>query len=403
MTHDKTANHERHDHSTETPAGPCGRFEPRERLMTPEERDEFRWRAMSLRRLTLSPVALCDFNLLGVGAMTPLPGFMGLADYRSVLDEMVLADGTTFGLPITLPVPDEEAKTLEEGQEVALCDAAGTVRGSLIVQEVFTRNRALEAMKVFGTTSEEHPAVQLLAESSDTCVGGPIQLVERPADSRFGALLRTPLEVRAEFRRRGWSTVVGFQTRNPIHRAHEYLTKCALEVVDGLMLHPLVGETKAEDIPADVRMACYQALFERYYPADRTLLSVFPAAMRYAGPREAIFHTRLRSNYGCTHFIVGRDHAGVGKFYGPYDAQNLLRRFTTDQLGLEPLFFDNTFYCQTCEGFASIKTCPHGPDQQHSLSGTRVREMLARAEPLPAHFSRPEVAEILTKHYQSLA
>jgi sulfate adenylyltransferase len=402
MTHDTTATHEQHQSTTATPAGPGGRFEPRERVMTPEERDEFRWRAMSMRRLTLSPVALCDLNLLGVGAMTPLAGFMGHVDYRSVLENMVLADGTTFGLPITLPVPDGDAGSFQEGQEVALCDASGTVRGGLVVDEVFTRNRALEAMQTFGTASEEHPAVRLLSDSSDTCLAGKIQLVERPEDPRFGTLLRTPLEVRAEFRRRGWSTVVGFQTRNPIHRAHEYLTKCALEVVDGLMLHPLVGETKAEDIPADVRMDCYRALLERYYPADRTLLSVFPAAMRYAGPREAIFHTRLRSNYGCTHFIVGRDHAGVGKFYGPYDAQNLLRQFTTDQLGLEPLFFDNTFYCQTCEGFASIKTCPHGPDQQLSLSGTRVREMLARAEPLPAHFSRPEVAEILTRHYQSL-
>ncbi len=375
---------------------------PEERILGNEEREDLLARAGELRSVALDPIALWDLGLLGTGALAPLDGFMDAQQYESTVGGMTLPDGTTIGLPVLLSVTAEEAREIREGEEIALLDAARRLRGRMVVREKFRRDAVREAREAYGTTDEEHPGVRMLRSLPEHCLSGPVDLLAPPADERFGEHLRTPRQVRELFRERGWTTVVGFQTRNPIHRAHEYLTKCALETVDGLLLHPLVGETRREDIPADVRLRCYEALVRRYYPSDRVLLSVFPSAMRYAGPREALFHARVRKNYGCTHFIVGRDHAGVGSYYGTYDAQKLLRSFTREQLGLVPLFFDNTFFCKACGGFASAKTCPHDSKEHLSLSGTRVREMLSRGEPLPGEFTRPEVAAVLTEHYRGL-
>jgi sulfate adenylyltransferase len=302
-------------------------------------------------------------------------------------------------IPITLPVTSEVAAGLRIGGDVALVDEDGRIRGLLELAEMYEVDRDREAERVFGTTDTNHPGVARIYEGGSVYLGGEVWIIDGPPDPPFAEFRLTPEQTRAVFAERGWRRIVGFQTRNPIHRAHEYLTKVALEVTDGLMVHPLVGETKADDIPADVRMRAYQVLLSRYYPADRTLLSVYPAAMRYGGPREAIFHAIARKNYGCTHFIVGRDHAGVGSYYGTYDAQLIFDEFAPGELGITPLFFEHTFHCRACGSMASSKTCPHGEDDHLTLSGTKVREMLVNGEIPPPEFSRPEVAEILIEAY----
>ena len=365
------------------------------RLLWGAEREGAIERARSMPRLTLGAVAVSDLELIAVGAMSPLTGFMPADDYRSVVEEMRLRAGPVWTIPITLPVSEEEAAGLRDGQEVALYEEGEHLLGILELAGRYRPDREREAAQVYATTETAHPGVARLYAAGPIYLAGDVWLVDRPRERPFAELRLDPLHTRRAFDQRGWRRVVGFQTRNPIHRAHEYIQKTALEVCDGLFLHPLVGETKADDIPADVRIRSYQALLCDYYPADRVLLAVFPAAMRYAGPREAVFHAIARQNYGCTHFIVGRDHAGVGRYYGTYDAQRIFDRFAPGELAITPLCFEHTFYCRRCGCVVSKKTCPHDESEHLLLSGTQVREMLRRGEPLPAEFTRPEVDRIL--------
>ncbi len=364
------------------------------RVLEGEERRAALARAAGLKKVALGPKEISDLELIATGAMSPLEGFMTREDYRSVVEDMRLASGLVWSLPITLPVTSAQAAELREGEEVVLVDGAGGVLGLLTVQDRFDYNKIHEARHVFRTDDEAHPGVVRLYRQGDVYVGGPVWLLNRPP-AAFPAYHRDPAELRAEFVARGWRRVVGFQTRNPIHRAHEYIQKCALEVVDGLLIHPLVGATKEDDVPAGVRMRSYEAIIARYYPAERTMLAVFPAAMRYAGPREAVFHAIVRKNYGCTHFIVGRDHAGVGSYYGTYDAQKIFEEFRPEELGITPLFFEHAFFCRACGNMATPKTCPHGEAERVVLSGTAVRAMLREGRVPPPEFTRPEVARVL--------
>ena len=356
--------------------------------------------AAQLPKLELGPREAADLEMLVTGALSPLSGFMGEKDYRSVLDEMRLSSGLVWSIPITISTDDQGIKRIGRADSVALTLGDRPV-ALLDVEQVFQRDRRQEAESVFLTTDGSHPGVAALDAAGDWVVGGRVRAIELPEHGTFAEYRRTPAETRAVFEDRGWRKVVGFQTRNPVHRAHEYIQKCALEIVDGLLLHPLVGETKGDDVPADVRMRCYEVLLDAYYPKDRVLLSVFPAAMRYAGPKEAIFHALVRKNYGCTHFIVGRDHAGVGDFYGTFDAQRIFERFEPDELGITPLMFEHSFWCHRCEGMATSKICPHGDEHRLSLSGTKVREMLRNGERPPPEFSRPEVADVLIQAMSS--
>jgi ATP sulfurylase len=338
---------------------------------------------------------LSDLEMIGVGALSPLTGFMRRLDYECVVDSMHLADGLLWSLPVTLAVSGEQASEIQEGEEVALTSASGAIVGLMTVTEKFQYDKRREAEQCFGTTDAAHPGVARVYAQGDVYLGGPVWVIDRPNRGAFAEFRLTPLETRRRFDELGWKTVAAFQTRNPVHRAHEYLQKCAMEVVDGLLLHPLVGETKGDDVPAAVRMQTYEVILDGYYPASRAMLSVFPAAMRYAGPREAVWHAICRKNYGCSHFIVGRDHAGVGNYYGTYDAQRLLARFSHAELGIVPLNFEHAFYCRSCGNTASAKTCPHDETHHLHLSGTAVRSMLRAGRLPPPEFTRPEVAAIL--------
>ena len=370
-----------------------------DRVMRGEVREAVQERAASMARIPLDPMGLSDLELIATGALSPLTGFMRQADYERCVEEMRLTSGVVWPVPVTLAVEQELADQIKLGQEIALCEGDRAL-AVMEVAEKYPYSREVkerEAREVYRTTEEAHPGVARLYGRGDVLLGGDVWLVDWPAavKTEFPELRHTPAEARRMFARRGWRSVVGFQTRNPIHRAHEYLQKTALEIVDGLFIHPLVGETKKDDIPADVRIESYQAILRDYYPADRVLLGVFPAAMRYAGPREAIFHAIARQNYGCTHFIVGRDHAGVGKYYGTYDAQEIFNQFAPGEIAITPFKFEYAFYCKKCGGVVSAKTCPHGKDDWIYLSGTQVREMLQRGEMLPEEFTRPEVAKVL--------
>ncbi|HYX88936.1 MAG TPA: sulfate adenylyltransferase [Gaiellaceae bacterium] len=350
-----------------------------------------------LEQIPLTSRELSDLDMLASGALSPLEGFMGRNDYERVVEEMRLERGLPWALPVCLAVDRPPS-----GDSVALTDAAGRALAVLEVDDVYEYDKEREADRCFRTTEPAHPGVARLYNQKPLYLAGRAAVFER-LEPRFPELALDPAETRTVFAERGWRRVVGFQTRNPIHRAHEYLTKGALETVDGLLIHPLVGETKSDDVPAATRVECYRVLVEAYYPAERVLVSAFPAAMRYAGPREAIWHAICRKNYGCSHFIVGRDHAGVGDYYGTYDAQLVFDEFEPHELDIEPMFFEHAFWCRVCGQMATPKTCPHGGDDHVFLSGTRVRELFAAGEEPPQEFTRPEVADVLIDYYRSSA
>ena len=367
------------------------------RMVDGETKNTLEQKARGLEQVTINSREISDLEMIATGGLSPLEGFMTRQDYASVVDFMRLKNGLPWTIPITLSIARKDAERLKEGNDVALINEQETLLGILHLEEKYGFDKEHEAQQVLRTTDEKHPGVQYLKSIGDVYLGGKISLINRPAHAEFLNYRLDPRETRALFKQKGWKRIVAFQTRNPIHRAHEYIQKCALEVTDALLVHPLMGDTKQDDIPGQVRMACYEALLGKYYPDTRSMLSIFPAAMRYAGPREAIFHALARKNYGCTHFIVGRDHAGVGNYYGTYDAHYIFDEFSPAEIGITPLFFDHTFYCKTCEGMASSKTCPHDAGHHVFLSGTKVREMLQQGEVPPMEFTRPEVAEILIR------
>jgi sulfate adenylyltransferase len=369
------------------------------RVVANDQYDAVLARAQKAPIVALSEVALSDLHLIAMGVVSPLTGFMGSADYQRVVHEMHLTNGLPWSIPITLPVSAEVADTLTVGQDVALADNTGKVVAILELSEKFTYDKQVEAQNVYRTTDGAHPGVARVYEQGDVYLGGEVWVLELPAPEYPNEFL-TPAETRAKFIEKGWKEIVAFQTRNPIHRAHEYLQKVALEIVDGLMLHPLVGQTKEDDVPAEIRMESYRVVLQHYYPQDRVLLNTFPAAMRYAGPREAIFHAICRKNYGCSHFIVGRDHAGVGKYYGTYDAQLIFDEFDKHLIDIVPLKFEHAFWSKKQETIVTAKTSVYGKEDWMFLSGTQVREILSRGEPLPEEFTRPEVSKVLLHGYE---
>jgi sulfate adenylyltransferase len=365
------------------------------------EKQEFLAQADSLPRIQLDQRAISDLEMIAIGGFSPLRGFMEQNDYERVVTDMHLENGLPWSIPVTLSVSEEEAETLKEGSWVRLDDQNGRFLGVLELTQKYRYNKAHEAVNVYLTEEEKHPGVAVIYQKGAINLAGPVWLLERDPHPLFPNYQIDPAQSRAMFREKGWNTIVGFQTRNPIHRAHEYIQKCALEVVDGLFLHPLVGATKSDDIPADVRMRCYEIMINNYYPKERVILAIYPAAMRYAGPREAIFHALVRKNYGCTHFIVGRDHAGVGDYYGTYDAQQIFDEFDPEALGITPMRFEHAFYCKRTKQMATSKTSPSTGEDRLHLSGTKVRAMLREGKLPPEEFSRPEVAQELVKAMQA--
>ena len=367
------------------------------RIATHNQRLEFLDKADFLPRVQLDQRETADLVMIAIGAFSPLIGFMEQSDYESVVDNMRLANGLPWSIPVTLSVDEATAEPLKEGSLVRLDDPNGHFIGVLELTQKYGYDKIREAVNVYRTDDEAHPGVRVLYNYGDINLAGPVWLLHRDPHPLFPAYQIDPAKSRALFKERNWKTVVGFQTRNPIHRAHEYIIKCALETVDGLFLHPLVGVTKSDDIAAEVRMRCYEIMLERYFPESRVILAINPAAMRYAGPREAIFHALIRKNYGCTHFIVGRDHAGVGDYYGTYDAQEIFDEYELGELGIVPMKFEHAFFCKRTQQMATTKTSPSVPEERIHLSGTKVREMLRRGELPPPEFSRPEVAAELAK------
>ncbi|MBE9178764.1 sulfate adenylyltransferase [Oculatella sp. LEGE 06141] len=371
------------------------------RVVTPEQGQTFLAQAYTLPRVVLDERTTSDLVMIAIGGFSPLTGFMEQADYDSVVTSMYLSNGLPWSIPITLSVSEAIADPLQEGSLIRLDDPSGRFVGVLELTQKFRYDKVKEAINVYRTDEEKHPGVKVVYEQGAINLAGPIWLLQRDPHPQFPTYQIDPAQSRALFQEKGWNTIVGFQTRNPIHRAHEYIQKCALETVDGLFLHPLVGATKSDDIPADVRMRCYEIMLEHYFPTDRVILAINPAAMRYAGPREAIFHALVRKNYGCTHFIVGRDHAGVGDYYGTYDAQHIFDEFDPAALGITPMKFEHAFYCTRTQSMATTKTSPSSPDERVHLSGTKVRELLRRGELPPPEFSRPEVAAELARVMRS--
>ena len=372
------------------------------RLVEGFERHELLETSKELKAVRLGIREISDLELIAIGGLSPLEGFQGRSDYQSILRNKRLANGLPWTIPITLSTRRDEAAGFREGDQLSLIDSAGEVIAIMDLEEKFQQEREKEAKSIYGTNEQAHPGVAALYKTGDILLAGKVHVLNRPAHHDFQQYRLDPKQSREVFDQKGWRSIVGFQTRNPVHRAHEYIQKVAMETVDGLFLHPLVGETKGDDIPANIRMQCYEVLLERYYPEQRVVLGVNPAAMRYAGPMEAIFHAIIRKNYGCSHFIVGRDHAGVGNYYGTYDAHYIFDEFQPQELGITPMFFDHTFYCKECGNMASKKTCPHDMSHHVILSGTKVRELLRRGETPPVEFTRPEVARVLIDAMQEI-
>ncbi len=359
------------------------------------ERAALKSHAEKLPSVKLGARETADLEMLASGAFTPLTGFMGEADYKSSRDNMRLASGAPWSIPITLGVDEATARSLKPGSEIALTHESGARLAVMKLAEIYKVDREAEAKAVFGTSEDAHPGAKNVTSTPPFSLGGRVTLFEEIPGRTFMEYRLEPRDTRAAFRERGWKKIVAFQTRNPTHRAHEYIQKAALEICDGLLLHPLVGETKGDDVPAAVRMETYKVLIDLYYPKNRVMLSVMPAHMRYGGPKEAILHAIIRRNYGCTHFIVGRDHAGVGSYYGTYDAQKIFDHYTAAEIGITLLNFENTFFCKKCESMASYKTCPHEDANRLLLSGTKVRELLRAGQAPPPEYTRPELAKIL--------
>lgn len=372
------------------------------RILGEEEKKEVLEKAKYLKSIQLNSREISDLEMIAIGAFSPLEGFLCKDDYENVIENCRLKNGIIWSIPITLSASKEEVKEFKEGEDIALLNGDEII-GILHLEEIYRYDKEREASLVYKTTDDKHPGVAYLYSQGEFLLGGKISLIKRPEHVEFSKYWLDPKETRKIFREKGWKKVVGFQTRNPIHRAHEFIIKTAMQIVDGLFLNPLVGETKKGDIPPRVRMKCYEVLLEKYFPKDRVLMGVYGAAMRYAGPREAILHALVRKNFGCTHFIVGRDHAGVGNYYGPFDAQKIFEEFPTEEIGITPLFFENAFYCRRCGEMATIKTCPHPEEDHLSLSGTKVRELLSAGEIPPPEFTRPEIANILINWFRGEA
>ena len=369
-------------------------------LASEDKKNEYLEEAKELDAIKVNSKECSDIVMLATGAFSPLEGFIGKEDYRNVLNDMVLKNGVLWPIPVTLSCSKEEANDIKEGQKISILNfETNEIMGIMTVQEKYEYDKNREAKAVFGTEDHKHPGVQKLFEQGDVYLAGDITgLSEGGFPGRFSEFAR-PAETREIFAQKGWETVVAFQTRNPIHRSHEYLTKVALEIFDGIFIHPIVGLLKEGDIPADVRLQCYKALLANYYPEDKVVLKVYPMEMRYAGPREAVLHAIIRQNFGCTHLIVGRDHAGVGDYYGPFDAQNIFDTLPKNSLTIRPLKMDWTFWCYKCSSMASLSTCPHDKSDHLMIAGTQLREMLSKGERAPEEFSRPEVLDILIDHY----
>ena len=365
------------------------------RVMGQARRAELEGRLAGMLQVALPEQQQCDLEMIAICAFSPLSGFMGPEDFHAVCQRAELASGLPWGVPITCRVDQRVAERLQVDQEVCLTDEEARPLAVMQVRQKYRHEKLEEAEKVYLTKDPAHPGVAALWNGGEVCLGGPVEVLTPRHEPDFAQHRLWPAHTRQIFAERGWRSVAAFQTRNPIHRAHEYLTKCALEICDGLLIHPLVGQTQKGDIPAGVRMRCYEVLLANYYNPQNTLLSVFPAAMRYAGPREAIFHAMIRKNYGCTHLIVGRDHAGVGKYYGTYDAQRIFDEFDPAEIGITPLRFEHSFWCNKSGAMATAKTTNSSPDERVFLSGTAVREMLSRGERPPAEFTRPEIADML--------
>jgi sulfate adenylyltransferase len=373
-------------------------------LLTGNELAEAKKKAEGLPLVKLNSRETSDLIMLAMGAFSPLDGFMREKDYQGVVKDMMMTDGTLWPIPITLSITPEKANSIRLNSEIALVDEeSGELMGSMIVEEKYTYDKKLEAKHVFGTEDEKHPGVAKIYEQHDMYLGGPVKVFsEGPYPAMYGEYYARPAETRAIFEEKGWVRIAGFQTRNPIHRSHEYVTKIAMEVSDGILIHPLVGKLKADDIPADIRMKCYTTLIDKYYVKNNVVLKVYPMEMRYGGPREALLHAIFRQNFGCSHLIIGRDHAGVGSYYGPFDAQKIFDQIPVGALHIQPLNIDWTFWCHKCGEMASMRTCPHGKEDRVLISGTKVREMLSNGEMPPEEFTRPEIGKILMEYYQSL-